>query len=200
MFKMNGRLQQIEEWTDYDEIVVSSLVLSNKLLKAIIEMVTPGRGRRFEMPKEKENIKMLQKCAGIDEVIESLKDARNVPAEARNAPDGNRIVEQISIYCHWASTIPISSQTARKLNGPFPLQRSFTKGRFVHSAKFMRAFTDNEGRYRIMSKEINDLIELSYKVSLISNTEDLANAFVEWIALCKEDVDPILKFVRRLSK
>jgi hypothetical protein len=64
----------------------------------------------------------------------------------------------------------------------------------------MRAFTDNEGRYRIMSKEINDLIELSYKVSLISNTEDLANAFVEWIALCEEDVDPILKFVRRLSK
>jgi|LFRM01.1.fsa_nt_gb hypothetical protein len=51
-----------------------------------------------------------------------------------------------------------------------------------------------------MSKEINDLIELSYKVSLISNTEDLANAFVEWIALCEEDVDPILKFVRRLSK
>lgn len=28
-----------------------------------------------------------------------------------------------------------------------------------------------------MSKEINDLIELSYKVSLISNTEDLSNAF-----------------------
>lgn len=84
MFKMNGRLQQIEEWTDYDEIVVSSLVLSNKLLKAIVEMVTPGRGRRFEMPKEKENIKILQKCVqGIDEVIESLKDARNVPAEAR---------------------------------------------------------------------------------------------------------------------
>lgn len=51
-----------------------------------------------------------------------------------------------------------------------------------------------------MSKEINDLIELSYKVSLISNTEDLANAFVEWITLCEEDVDPILKFVRRLSK
>lgn len=84
MFKMNGRLQQIEEWTDYDEIVVSFLVLSNKLLKAIVEMVTPGRGRRFEMPKEKENIKILQKCVqGIDEVIESLKDARNVPAEAR---------------------------------------------------------------------------------------------------------------------
>lgn len=104
MFKMNGRLQQIEEWTDYDEIVVSSLVLSNKLLKAIVEMVTPGRGRRFEMPKEKENIKILQKCVqGIDEVIESLKDARNVPAEARECHlTVIESLEQISIYCHWA--------------------------------------------------------------------------------------------------
>lgn len=91
MFKMNGRLQQIEEWTDYDEIVVSSLVLSN-------------RGRRFEMPKEKENIKILQKCVqGIDEVIESLKDARNVPAEARECHlTVIESLEQISIYCHWA--------------------------------------------------------------------------------------------------
>jgi len=56
------------------------------------------------MPKEKENIKILQKCVqGIDEVIESLKDARNVPAEARECHlTVIESLEQISIYCHWA--------------------------------------------------------------------------------------------------
>jgi len=50
----------------------------------------------------------------------------------------------------------------------------------------MRTFTDNEGRYRIMSKEINDLIELSYKVSLISNTEDLQMPLLNGLLCAKK--------------
>lgn len=46
-------------------------------------------------------------------------------------------------------------------------------------------------------EELYDLLALASKVSRISNLQELADAFVDWLIMCEEDVDPVLALINK---
>ncbi len=44
-------------------------------------------------------------------------------------------------------------------------------------------------------EELYDLLALASKVSRISNLQELADAFVDWLIMCEEDVVPVLSLI-----
>jgi len=46
-------------------------------------------------------------------------------------------------------------------------------------------------------EELYDLLALASKVSRISNLQELADAFVDWLIMCEEDVTPVLSLINK---
>ena len=46
-------------------------------------------------------------------------------------------------------------------------------------------------------EELYDLLALASKVSRISNLQELADAFVDWLIMCEEDVIPVLSLINK---
>jgi len=46
-------------------------------------------------------------------------------------------------------------------------------------------------------EELYDLLALASKVSRISNLQELADAFVDWLIMCEEDVAPVLSLINK---
>ena len=46
-------------------------------------------------------------------------------------------------------------------------------------------------------EELYDLLALASKVSQISNLQELADAFVDWLIMCEEDIIPVLSLINK---
>lgn len=46
-------------------------------------------------------------------------------------------------------------------------------------------------------EELYALLALASKVSRISNLQELADAFVDWLIMCEEDVTPVLSLINK---